>query len=134
MKKTFVLLLLSAILFRCKKENDFNSLRSAIAGTWELRNYSCGECTTPNVDYSAGNGNLIIIYANGNFERRQHDTLVFKGSYVIDKSIDCPEDIIFTTNETSYPEASAVSVNGAILYLSTSSCLADGASRQYQRL
>lgn len=137
MKKAFFLLLILPILFSCKKENDISNLRIKIIGTWELEKNICGECITQVSTFPQGNGNIIVLSANGTFERRKHDTLLFKGYYSLKKNKECNKrsgDIAFSTNESSTPTPFYITIDTDKLELSTPYCYADGAINIYTRL
>lgn len=136
MRLSFVATLI--ILFAsCHKEDSrINDLKAAMQGKWELREFSCFECVPPTPDYPPGNGNLLVFTASSGFEKRQHDTLVFKGTYDLHRTTECKKtgEIILTTNETPFPESAVIEVSGDNLYLSTPSCLSDGAFRAYKKV
>ena len=70
MKKIFTFLILLTILTSCKKDTEAIDLKNKISGKWEIEQYSCGECTIRSISYLPGNGNIIIISADGTFERK----------------------------------------------------------------
>lgn len=75
-------LLLSCLLFfifSCKKDSEVRILTKNIVGTWEIQQFSGYPFTWP--AYLPGNGQIIVIGKDGSFERRKHDTLVFRGNY-----------------------------------------------------
>src|SRR5690348_8585126 len=95
-------LILTIFIFSCKKDNEMRSLKKEIVGTWEIEKFIGYPFTQP--PYPPGNGQIIVIGDNGDFERRKHDTLVFKGHYSMRRKKDCypgDKDIIFLTNESS---------------------------------
>src|SRR4051812_31421280 len=83
-----ILLVLLAAVYSCKKDNEVKTLKNEIVGTWELERqvgYSFNQPLAP------GNGRIIIFEEGGIFERKQHDTLVFRGNYSITRKKDCYE-------------------------------------------
>lgn len=132
MKKLLYLSLFISCL-SCKKDNQFNGLKKEIAGTWEIQRYSGYPFTQP--IYLSGNGQIIVIGIDGSFERKKHDTLVFKGNYFLKKKKDCYDretDIIFQTNENE--QISYVQIVDGKLALSSSNCLQDGGTAYYTRI
>ena len=126
-------LLLFPFLISCKKDNEVKALKKEIVGTWELEK-SVGY---PNIIFPAGNGRIMVIDEDGTFERKQHDTLVFKGHYMIQKKADCldrPSDVAFSTNERPSSEYRYIDVIDGKLTLSSSNCALDGATAYYRRL
>ena len=137
MKNFFLLATTVLILVACKKENDIGNLKTAIVGRWELKSRSCGECVVPFVRFPAGTGDIIVLSANGDFERRAKDTLLFKGNYDLQKSKLCNEkqgDIAFLTSEVAFQTPSFISVKNDTLTLSTPYCYLDGTVNKYRRV
>ncbi len=137
MKKTFPFLIILALLISCKKDNDITDIKNNITGKWETESNSCGLCNTSFTNYLPGNGNFIIISENGNFERKIHDTLLFKGSYSILKNKDCNKssgDFAFTTNEQPISSIKFITINNDKLTLSTPYCYQDGSVTTYRRI
>ena len=132
--KIYFSLLILALFISCTKDNDVKDLKKEIVGTWEL------ELTSGMSGYNpqpAGNGQIIVLSGNGTFERKKHDTLVFKGNYVIGKKKDCIDlgnDIIFSTNETIPGHYWYVDVTDGKLKFNIPNCYTDGHSNSYRRL
>ena len=94
-------ILFLALLFGfcyCKKDSEVKMLKRDIAGTWELERvsgYPFNQALLP-----PGNGRIIVLKEDGVFERKQHDTLVFRGNYRVRTKKDCYErntDFIFAS-------------------------------------
>ena len=133
MKKIFVLGL-SLFIFSCKKDG-VGSIKKEIVGTWEIEKYSGYPFTQP--PYPPGNGKIIMIGSDGNFERRAHDTLLFKGRYFVLHKKDCSpreSDLVLLTNETASDSYSYVDIENGKLTLTTPSCWADGGTAYYRRI
>ncbi len=80
MKKLLIVLFSTLILLACKKEEG-SILNNRFKGIWEFENYF-GYPFNNNY-LPPGNGRIIVLFENGNFERRQHDTILFKGRYFL---------------------------------------------------
>ena len=121
--------------YACKKEKEVKSLKTEIAGTWELEKFSGYPFNqTP---LPPGNGRILVLGEDGLFERKQHDTVVFRGSYTLRKKKDCHErntDIIFSTNENSFEDYQYIEIADGKLLLSTPNCYQDGGSAYYRRV
>jgi hypothetical protein len=138
MKKITLLLIIFTILFSCKKDNTTSDLRNKIIGAWELERNLCGECITPVGDFPTGNGNIIVLSANGEYERKKHDTVLFVGTYTLQKKKDCfqrSSDVTFSTNENPNPVSYGyISVENGKLIFNTPNCFADGSTNIYRRI
>lgn len=135
MKRLFLLVIFIALCCSCKKENELNDLKNKITGTWELERNVCGMCPTPVTIYPPGSNNLIILYADGSFERKKQDTLLFKGTYSLQKNKECNAtagDDALTTNE--YSSAWFITCSNNKLELSIPYCYTDGATNTYRRI
>jgi hypothetical protein len=134
MRKLFFLALLFSFC-SCKKDNAIKTLKSDIVGTWELEKVSGYPFNQPVLPL--GNGRIIVVGENGVFERKQHDTLIFRGNYSIQTKKDCHErnsDIIFSTNESASGDYRFIEISDGKLLLSTPNCYQDGATAIYRRL
>ena len=119
-------------LVSCKK--DLRMLNADIVGTWEMEKYSGYPFNQPTLP--PGNGKIIVIGENGLFERKQQDTLLYRGSYSLDKKKDCYEDakkITFSTSDGS-GTFSFIEVSEGKLLLSTPNCYTDGGITSFRRL
>jgi hypothetical protein len=128
LKRAF-LILLTCSFFSCKKDQ----FRKEIAGTWEFEKYIGYPFIPPS---PPGNGRIIVLYESGIFERWQHDTLVFKGTYKLEKEDECRprvEGFRFSTTEPNSGKLGIDVVNGK-LTLSTPVCYIDGGTSYYRRL
>jgi hypothetical protein len=116
----------------------YKGVRNEVAGTWELDKIMCDLCIPPVSTFPPGNGNIIVLSANGSYESKKHDTLLFSGSYTLQEKEDCFErssNLTFSTNDS----ANTLSNNYIIieddkLTFSTPNCLADGATTIYRRI
>jgi hypothetical protein len=132
-KILFVALLFS--FFSCKKDKEVKMLKQDIVGTWELKKvvgYPFNQQPLP-----PGNGRIIVLEKNGLFERKQHDTVTFRGSYSLRTKKDCHErnsDIIFATTESSSGDYQYIEILDGELLLSTPNCYQDGATAVFRRL
>ena len=133
MKK--VALFLFPFVMSCEKNNELKVIKEDIIGTWELEKFVGFPFTQP--AFPPGNGNIIVIAEGGDFERRQHDTVLFRGIYSLGRKKDCYErnnDIIFSTNESSSGNYHYVDIENGKLSLSTPNCYQDGGTAYYRRL
>jgi hypothetical protein len=129
LKKAFFIFLVF-LFSSCKKEQ----FRKEIAGTWEFEKH-IGEPFLP--PSPPGNGRIIVLYESGRFERWQHDTLIFKGTYKLDKKDDCEPRIdgfSFSTNDPNFSKSNRIDIMDGKLTLSTPSCYIDGGTSYYRRL
>jgi hypothetical protein len=129
--KQLLILSLLIFLFSCKKEEN---LRWQFAGKWEFENFS--GYTFNNNYQPPGNGNIIVLTEEGQFERRKFDSISFRGNYSIQKKKDCLQretDLLFTSTENNYSERYITVENGK-LTLSTPNCYQDGGTAYYRRL
>jgi hypothetical protein len=133
MKNIFLFLATSLFFFACKKDSVSYS---QFEGVWEFENavgYPFNNNYAP-----PGNGRIIVLSADGQFKRRQHDTVSYTGRYFLKKQKDCQGDekkIYFTTDETSYDSGKYIDIDGqGRLTLSSSNCLADGGTVFYRRI
>ena len=71
----------------------------------------------------------------GSFERRSHDAVTIKGTYILDEKKDCVGDAkqIFFTTTIVYFSGGIINVVGDTLTISSSNCLADGGTSVYSR-
>src|SRR5688572_21139421 len=101
MRKILLITALVFTIFSCKK--DSHSLRDEIRGVWELEHQS----SFPFFSYSLppGNGNIIVLSEFGKFERRAHDTVLFKGTYHLKLKKDCYYPEMRTFFSTNDPDA-----------------------------
>ncbi len=134
MKRILPLLVVLCIC-SCKKQKGLRQLQKDIAGTWELAEYSGYPFNQP--VYPPGNGNIIILDEYGGYIRMKHDTLVFNGSYRIEKKKDCYQrdnDMAFFTNENNSGTYQYVAMDSGRLTFSTPNCYMDGGTAYYRRL
>ena len=134
MKKICFLFFLTTI-FSCKKDNEVKTLKNEIVGTWELEKFVGYPFNQPPLP--PGNGSIIVLGGDGSFERKQHDTLVFRGSYSVQRKKDCHErnsDIIFSTNTSSSDSYEYIEMSDGKLLFSTPNCYQDGGVAYYRRL
>jgi hypothetical protein len=110
-------------------------LKRGIVGTWELERISGYPFNQP--PFPPGNGRIIVLGEDGNFERKQHDTLVFRGNYTLRRKKDCygrNADVIFSTDENSFGDYQYIESSDGKLLLSTPNCYQDGGTAYYRRL
>lgn len=136
MKALFFIALSVSMIISCKKDkSDF--ARHQFYGSWEYENYS-GYPFNNNY-LPPGNGRIIMLSEDGIFERRQHDTLLFKGTYTLQEKRDChgqQKKIFFSTDDPSFSWESYIDINSSTgkLTLTTSNCLADGGTVYYRKI
>ncbi len=141
MKRLFLLVLLTFILFSCKKQRELKSLKEDIVGIWEIElsagesNITTGGSNTTN--YPPGNGQTIVFSGSGAFERRNYDTVIFKGVYSLKYKEDCkpgPFNIVLTTDEYPTTYRNYISIESGKLIISSSNCIEDGGVSKYRRI
>jgi hypothetical protein len=132
--KSVIISFFLLFLFSCKKDGVSSDFRNKIIGSWEIEQFS-GFGT---ITYPPGNGRIIVLLANGDFERRQHDTVMFRGKYSLKVKNDCyprEDKIFFSTNDNSYSMNSFIDINDSgKLVLSSSNCLADGGTSIFRKM
>ena len=136
MKKAVFILPFTLLMLSCRK-NEVTDFQKCVTGTWELQRRICGECTDPLRIYANGNGNVIVLAADGTYERRKQDTLVFKGTYTLKKHFECNKtsgDIALFTNEYANASPLYMILENGKLQLSTPYCYADGAITEYRKV
>ena len=119
----------------CRKESDQKELWNKFSGTWEYERYSGYPFS--NTYLPAGNGRIIVLSENGDFQRKKNDTVLFKGRYSITSKSDCQpraNNWFFTTNDTAFQWGEYIEIENERLVLSTSNCLMDGGSVFYRKL
>jgi hypothetical protein len=133
-KMSTALLCILLVLNSCKKDN-LSSYRNQFSGKWEYVRYVGYPFTFTTLP--PGNGNIIIITADGSFQRNKYDTIIFKGKYSLIEKKDCYGDenyIFFKTTDPFFVENSTISLAGDSLNISTSNCLQDGGTSIYRKL
>jgi len=118
----------------CKKDKVD---RSAFTGIWEYESFY-GYPFTSSGPLPPGNGRIIVLSAKGDFERRQHDTVLFKGRYFLKWQKDCYGDeqkIYFTTSDNGFASGDYIKINNlGKLQLSTPNCMQDGGTITYHKI
>lgn len=136
MKKVLLGICLALLLFSCRKANEISSLTKQAVGTWELEESVCGICTNPYTTFPPGNNNLLILSANGAYEKRKQDTVLSSGSYSIISSKECNKsgDPAMMINTTTGSGLQFIQISNDKLTLSTPACYADGVVNTYHRV
>lgn len=137
MRNTLFIILISTIVSSCSKDNRLENFKNQIVGKWEIEKRVCGECVTPLTTYHEGNGSIIVLLNDGTFERRIHDSVIFKGRFFLNKSEECGKpgsDISLSTNESSMLTPLFVQIVQGKLQISTPYCYTDGASTIFRRI
>ena len=120
------------LLMSCAKDK-FADTRQQFSGTWEYHQFvGYPFLSTP---LPRGNGKIIIIGTDGSFERRNHDTTTFKGSYTLEERKDCYGDAkqtFFKSSDPTFAE-SFIAISGDSLMFNSSNCLTDGGALIYLR-
>ncbi len=130
MKKSFICVFILTLFYSCKKEDI---TQKDIEGSWEYATYIGYPFNSPSLP--PGNGRIIVIGRNGLFERKNHDTTIFKGEYSLIWRKDCHGDMKQAFFKTTEPNAgeNVVSVLHDSLLLNSSNCLQDGGTTIYKR-
>lgn len=128
MKRTFSFLTLLVLAFSCS-EDEMNP----IWGKWEIEESICFGCGGN--DYPEGNGNMVVFYFNGDYERLENNVVVFKGKYTVTKDFEChSSDMALYTNEGESTSPDIVKVKSNKLTIGTPRCYADGGLSVYRRV
>jgi hypothetical protein len=134
MKTVLFLITTTLLFFSCKKyQPEETELSKQLIGSWELDHVITDAGNFP---FASGNGNTISFLSGSVFERKQNDTVVFRGTYSLEKKEDCfPSDknlILKTTENPDYYQY--IEVKDGKLLLSTPNCYADGGMSYYRKL
>jgi hypothetical protein len=133
--KTISLLVITCFFLSSCKKDISEDLRKDIQGKWEYVTFVGYPFTYPVLP--AGNGRLLIFGKNGNFERRNFDTIIFKGNYFLSEKKDCSgneKTVFIATTDSSFSNNNSIAVKGDSLFLSTPNCYADGGTSIYRRI
>lgn len=136
MKKLLTLFLITFTFLSCTKEN-FNQIKDDLVGTWELQQQVCFECPVYVTNYPSGNGHLLVICSDGNYESRFRDTILNEGKYYLDNNNICkdsPNKTIFSTAQNPGTINYEIKIENDELTLRTPSCFADGAISTYRKI
>lgn len=130
MKKFLIYIFVLTLFYSCKKDAV---TQKDIEGSWEYATFIGEPFNNPSLPF--GNGHIIVIGTNGSFERKSHDTTIFKGSYILRWRKDCYGDMKQAFFKTTEPNAeeNIISVMHDSLLLNSSNCLADGGVTIYKR-
>ena len=131
--RILITVLLTGLLFSCKKEQTTNPLYEPYLGTWEYEKH-IGFITD---SLPAGNGRIIDLSSKGTFESRKHDTVLFKGVYSLQEKGDCSpraETTFFATNDSAFVQDGYIALKNGRLTITTSNCMADGGTTFYRRI
>ncbi len=135
MKKALLLILSVSLFLSCKKDGNL-FLNTRFKGAWEYENFS-GYPFNNNY-LPPGNGRILVLLADGTFERRQHDTVLFRGRYFLKEQKDCyppnEKKIHFSTNDTTEYWDNYIHIEDGKLIFSTPTCYADGGMAYYRRI
>lgn len=137
MKNALTAMLFYMFVSSCSKDSQLENFRNQIAGKWEIEARVCGECPNSLTNYPEGNGAMIVFFNDGAFERRIHDSVIFKGKFLLTKSEECGKtnsDIALSTNESVNRIPLFVRIESGKLQVGTPYCYADGATTIYRRI
>ncbi len=132
MKRIFLILILSVAFNSCSKDKVSTD---RFKGVWEYENhfgYPFNNNYLP-----PGNGRIIILFADGKFEQRRHDTVVFRGRYFLKQQKDCYGDekkTYLTTSDNNFAWDSYIEIDSGKLKLSTPNCYSDGGTTVYHKI
>jgi hypothetical protein len=133
MKKILGLILI-IIFCSCTKDKDQQNLAEKFSGEWEIEKFIG---FPNNQDYSAGNGEIIVLRKNGRFEKKQHNVEIFSGQFYLENKKDCGASVketFFSTNDSSYSWDSKIRIEYNKLFLESSACVADGGVSIFKKL
>ena len=133
MKTTFLCLLTALLFFSCKKYKAETELSKAILGTWEMETFIGFPGT---INFPNGNGTTIAFLPGSVIEKKQGDSMLFKGTYLLQTKQDCyPSDnnvILKTTEDPNYHEY--IQVKNGQLMLSSPNCYVDGGTSYWRKV
>jgi hypothetical protein len=130
--RVIISLFLVTLLLGCKKETS-NSLYDPFSGIWEYEKH-IGMFTD---SLPPGNGRIMDLGNNGSFESRQHDSIIFKGTYVLQEKGDCSprvETVFFSTSDTAFVRDGYITLKNGRLTVTTSNCLVDGGTTFFRKV
>jgi hypothetical protein len=132
MKKFLGVMIILAVAFSCDDDDE-----NPISGTWEIEEVTCYYgCPSQITSYPEGNGNKLVFYNNGVFERLENNAIVFRGKYSIRNSDGCDkrrsDEALYTNEGSTIPRIIAIKLDK--LELSTPTCVADGGAERYKRI
>ena len=125
--------LVGCVFMGCRKEPNIDTNYSRFSGKWEYEQfigYPSNNFLPP------GNGQTMILGKDGSFERKQDDSLIFKGEYFLKGQGSCTETeniLYFSSTENAYSER-AITIEGDRLLLTTPPCYADGGVIFYRKV
>ncbi len=137
MRNASRIIIFSVIVSSCSKDHHLDNFKNQISGKWEIEKNVCGECISQFTAYPEGNGNTIVLFNDGVFERRVHDSVTFSGEFFLSKSEECSmshSDIAISTNEISNEFPLFIQIESDKLQLSTPSCYTDGSITTFRRI
>ena len=114
---------------------DLSGFRNEIKGEWEYVRYTGFGIPLP--ASPPGNGRILSFGSNNNFERKAHDSILFKGTYQLEKRKDCFGDersIFVETTDAGFTNGYLVERRGDSLYISNPNCFSDGGTAMYRKL
>ena len=120
-------------VFCLAKRSEIASLKNEIVGTWEFEKFvGFGSYSLP-----PNNGRIIVFASDRSYERRQFDTILFQGSYVLQERDDCYErntNNVLYTSESGLNDYKYIEREQDKLLLSTPNCYPDGGTAYYRRI
>jgi hypothetical protein len=132
MKKLLSFIMLIGLLYSCKKDSTSTRIQE-FAGTWEFQSYSGYPFT--NTPLPRGNGRIIFIGVDKTFERRNFDTVLFRGKYELEEKKDCVGEAkkIFFKSLDPYFLENIISIENGKLNFTSSNCVSDVGINVYIR-
>jgi hypothetical protein len=136
MKKTLLLIsfLSCLILFTSCKKDSFESVKSKIIGSWELRDFQGGWGPVNASDLTPGNGN-ILKFSDSKYQFYSQGQLTSSGTYRITKMDTYngayPESALFLNSDQDPMARIRVVENTLTMYVGT--IAADGYIAKYVR-
>ncbi len=120
------------MLYSCKKDSVSGKYQE-FAGTWEFQSYSGYPFTS--TPLPAGNGRIIYIGSDKTFERRNFDTVLYRGKYALEEQKDCIGDDkkLFFKSTDPYFSESIISIENGKLNFTSSNCVSDVGINVYIR-
>lgn len=135
MNKLLLIISIAGLLLSCKK-TKLSVTYHEVAGTWEYEQYI--GYPFMQTALAPGNGKIIVLGADGSFEKRQHDTLLFKGTYKLREKKDChprESNTAFYTSQSTDDVYNYIEVDEqGRLVLSIPNCFADGGLTYYRKI
>jgi hypothetical protein len=137
MKKMLPVMVVALVFLSCKKEDALKEFKESLVGTWELEKRITFEVPFTTLSSPPGNGNILVFTTGGVFEKKKHDTLVFQGTYTLQRREDChprTSNVVLQTSDNTPANEHYVTIENGKLLIDTPNCWADGGAAYYRKI